>query len=73
MFYLMNLRMPTDQDSHIAFEKGAAAVRDVFRDVAVQVEELARQLAKQGAALQALPARLAKNSHNSGKPPSSAG
>ncbi len=73
MLHLMNLRMPTDRDIHIAFEKGEAAVRDLFREVAVQVGELARQLAKQGEALQALQARLAKNSRNSGKPPSSDG
>ena len=73
MLQLMNLCMPTDQDIHSAFEKGEAAVRDVFCDVAVQVEELARQLATQGEALQALQARLAKDSRNSGKPPSSDG
>lgn len=73
MFYLMNLRMPTAQDIHMAFEKGEAAVWDVFRDVAVQGEERARQWATQGEALQAWQARLAKHSHNSGKPPSSDG
>lgn len=73
MLPLMNLRMPTDQDIHSAFEKGEAAVRDLFRQVAVQGEELARQLAKQGEALQALQARLAQNSRNSGKPPASDG
>jgi hypothetical protein len=62
--------MPTDQDIHSAFEKGEAAVRDLFRQVAVQVEELVRQLAQQGEALHALQARLAKNSRNSGTPPS---
>jgi hypothetical protein len=65
--------MPTDPDIHSAFEKGEAAVRALFRQVAVQVEELARQLAQQGEALQALQACLAKNSRNSGKPPSSDG
>jgi hypothetical protein len=73
MLHLMNLRMPTDQDIHIAFEKGEATVRDLFRAVAVQGEELARQLATQGEALQAVQARLAKTSRNSGKPPSSEG
>jgi len=43
--------MPTDEEIHIAFEKGEAAVRGLFRDGTVQVEELARQLAKQGEAL----------------------
>ena len=56
----MNLRIPTDQDIHSAFEKGEAAVRDLFRQVAVQVEELARQLAQQGEALHALFVGLAQ-------------
>ena len=73
MISFMNFRMPTDEEIHSAFEKGEAAVRDLFRDVAVQVEELARQLAKHGEALQAIQARLAKDSRNSGKPPSSDG
>jgi len=38
--------MPTDEEIHIAFEKGEAAVRGLFRAGTVQVEELARQLAK---------------------------
>jgi len=73
MLHPMNLRLPTDQDIHIAFEKGETAVRDLFREVTVQIEALARQLATQGEALQALQARLAQNSRNSGKPPSSDG
>jgi transposase len=73
MVSFMNFRMPTDEEIQSAFEKGEAAVRDLFRDVAVQVEELARQLATQGEALQALQARLAKDSRTSGKPPSSDG
>src|SRR5712692_8520781 len=69
----MNFRMPTDEEIHIAFEKGEDAVRDLFRDVTVQVEELAKQLAKQGEALRELQARLTKDSRNSSKPPSSDG
>ena len=65
--------MPTDEAIHIAFEKGEAAVRNLFHDVAGQVEELARQLAKQGEALQELQARVAKDSRTSSKPPSSDG
>ena len=48
----MNFRIPTDEEIHIAFEKGEAAVRDLFRDLARQVEELAKQLARQADALQ---------------------
>src|SRR5207302_6415835 len=69
----MNFRMPTDDAIHTAFEKGEAAIMELFHNVADQMTELARQLAKQGEALQALQARLAKNSGNSSKPPSSDG
>jgi hypothetical protein len=51
MIGFMNFHMPTDKEIHIAFEKGESAVRDVFRDVTVQGEELAKQLARQGEAL----------------------
>ena len=73
MIHPMNFRIPTDEDIHAAFEQGETAVMDLFHDVAAQMAELARQLAKQGEALQALQARLAKNSGNSSKPPSSDG
>src|SRR6266487_5520231 len=73
MIHSMNFRTPTDQDIHTAFEQGEAAVRDLVHALATQIEELAQQLAKQGEALQALQARLAKNSGNSSQPPSSDG
>ena len=69
----MNFHIPTDEQIHTAFAKGESAVMDLFHDVARQMAELAQQLAKQGEALQALQARLAKDSHNSSKPPSSDG
>ena len=69
----MNFQMPTDEEIHTAFAQGEAAVLAVFHAVATQVAALAQQLAQQGAALQALQARLAKSSHNSSKPPSSDG
>mgnify|MGYP003624024028 CR=1 FL=1 len=69
----MNFRMPTNEDIHMAFEQGEAAVMALFHEVVTQVAELAQQLAKQGEVLQALQARLAKTSHNSSKPPSSDG
>ncbi len=69
----MNFQIPTDEDIHTAFEKGELAVMDLFYDVVRQMSELAQQLAKQGEALQALQARLAKDSRNSSKPPSSDG
>jgi transposase len=69
----MNLQFPTDDEICAAFEKGQAAILDLFHDVSRQVQELAQQLAKQGELLQELQARLAKNSGNSSKPPSSDG
>ena len=69
----MNFRLPTDEAIHTAFEKGEAAIRELFHHVADQMTALARQLATQGEALQALQARRAKNSGNSSKPPSSDG
>ena len=68
-----NFRIPTDEAIHTAFEKGEVAIMELFHNVADQMTELARQLAKQGEALQALQARLAKHSGNSSKPPSSDG
>jgi len=73
MLHPMNLRTPTEQEIHAAFEQGESAVRDLVHDLAKQIEELAQQLAKQGEALQTVQARLAKNSRNSSKPPSSDG
>src|SRR2546425_714790 len=69
----MNFRMPTDDAIHTAFEKGEAAIMELFHNVADQMTALAQQLAKQGEVLQALQARLAKSSRNSSKPPSSDG
>jgi transposase len=69
----MNFHMPTDEEIHTAFAQGEAAVMALFHDVAGQVTALAQQLAKQGALLQELQARLAKSSRNSSKPPSSDG
>src|SRR5438034_11457242 len=69
----MNFRMPTDEAIHTAFAKGEAAIRALFHHVADQMTALARHLAKQGEALQAFQARLAQNSGNSRKPPSSDG
>ena len=73
MIHPMNFQMPTDEDIHAAFAQGEAAVMAVFHAVATQLAALAQQLAKQGAVLQELQARLAKSSHNSSKPPSSDG
>jgi len=69
----MNFQLPTDDEICVAFEKGQAAILDLFHDVSRQMHELAQELAKQAEALQALQARQAKDSRNSSKPPSSDG
>src|SRR5262249_19851010 len=73
MIQPMNFRTPTDQDIHTAFEQGEAAVRDLVYALATQIAALVQLVTKQGEALQALQARLAKDSRNSSKPPSSDG
>src|SRR4029434_2483803 len=73
MIQPMNFRTPADQDIHTAFEQGEAAVRDLVYALATQIEVLVQHVTKQGEALQALQARLAQNSRNSSKPPSSDG
>jgi len=69
----MNLQLPTDDEICAAFEKGQAAILDLFHEVSRQMQELAQQMAQQAEALQALQARQAKDSRNSSKPPSSDG
>ena len=73
MIHAMNFHMPTDEEIHIAFERGEKAIMVLFHEVVAQVTDLAQQLAKQGEVLQELQARLAKNSLTSSKPPSSDG
>jgi transposase len=58
--------LPTAEEIHVAYEQGEAAVRALFERQAQRFEELE-------ARLQALEDRLAKNSQNSSKPPSSDG
>ena len=69
----MDIRLPTREEIHLAFEQGEEAIVALFLGVSHQVEELAGQLETQATALKELQARLAKNSRNSSKPPSSEG
>src|SRR5215475_1782114 len=71
MIQPMNFRTPTDQDIRTAFEHGEAAVRELVYALVTQIEALVQHATKQGEALHALQARLAKDSRNSSKPPSS--
>jgi transposase len=69
----MDIRLPTREEIHWAFEQGEEAIVALFLGVSHQVEELAGSLETQATALKELQARLAKNSRNSSKPPSSEG
>ena len=69
----MNIRLPTQEEIHAAFEQGEEAVVALFIAMDQQVKEMAEQMEKQTSALRELQARLEKNSRNSSKPPSSDG
>ena len=70
----MNIRMPTREEIHIAFEQGEEAVAGVFQGRGQAVGRTGRdRWERQAAAVKELQARLGKNSRNSSKPPSSDG
>jgi transposase len=69
----MNIRIPTAKEIHIAYQDGEQAVVVLVESLGIQVVALAEQLKKQAEAIEELRARLAKDSNNSGKPPSSDG
>src|SRR5664280_598669 len=69
----MNIQIPSHEEIQAAFKKGEANVVALFDKVSQQIVELAEQLAKQAEIIKALQAKAAKNSRNSGKPPSSDG
>src|SRR5664280_3557622 len=69
----MNIQIPSHEEIQAAFKKGEANVVALFDKVSLQIVELAEQLAKQAEIIKALQAKAAKNSRNSGKPPSSDG
>ena len=67
----MNIRLPTPNEIHTAYEEGEAAVINLFVGVETPVRELANEVERPAELLKERPARLGKNSRNSGKPPSS--
>ncbi|MCK5904851.1 MAG: IS66 family transposase [Gammaproteobacteria bacterium] len=69
----MNLKMPTTNEIKIAYQHGESSVVALFNEVGLQLVVLAEALEKQTAAIKELQAMLAKDSSNSGKPPSSDG
>ena len=64
---------PSHEEIQAAFKGGEADVVALFDKVGQQIVELAEQLAKQAEIIKELQAKAAKNSRNSGKPPSSDG
>ncbi len=56
----MNLRLPTRDEIHRAFLEGEEAMVELVARVGQQVEELARELETQAAALKEMQARLGK-------------
>jgi transposase len=69
----MNIQIPCHEEIQAAFKRGEADVVALFDKVSQQIVELAEQLTKQAEIIKALQAKAAKNSRNSGKPPSSDG
>lgn len=69
----MNIQIPSHEEIQAAFKRGEADVVALFDKVSQQIVELAEQLAKQAEIIKELQAKAAKNSRNSGKPPSSDG
>lgn len=69
----MNIQFPSHEEIQAAFKGGEADVVTLFDKVGQQIIGLAEQLAKQAETIKELQAKAAKNSRNSGKPPSSDG
>jgi hypothetical protein len=69
----MNIQIPSHDEIQAAFKRGETDIVALFAKVSQQIVELAEQLAKQAEVIKGLQAKAAKNSRNSGKPPSSDG
>jgi transposase len=69
----MNIQIPSHDEIQAAFKRGETDIVALFAKMSQQIVELAEQLAKQAEVIKELQAKAAKNSRNSGKPPSSDG
>jgi len=70
---IMKIQLPSHAHIKETFLQGEEAVVALFDEFGTELIELAEQLQKQGDVIRELQARLAKNSKNSSKPPSSDG
>lgn len=69
----MELKLPTLEDIHRAYQQGEEAVLALFLQVMESVSALAAQAQTQAEIIRALEARLGKDSRTSSQPPSSDG
>jgi transposase len=69
----MEIKLPTPEEIHEAYQAGEEAVQKLFATVVVQVEQLASHVQELHELIQQLRDQLQKNSRNSSQPPSSDG
>jgi transposase len=67
------VNLPTREDVHIAYLQGEATMLALFDELIAVIQQQAETINALTARVQALEDQLAKNSRNSGKPPSSDG
>jgi transposase len=70
---LMDIKLPTPEEIHEAYEAGEEAVQRLFVRVSTQVEQLVLHIQELHELIQQLQDQVKKNSSNSSKPPSSDG
>lgn len=69
----MEIKLPTQEEVHDAYQAGEETVQRLFATVSAQVEQLASYVQELHEVIQQLRDQIKKNSRNSGKPPSSDG
>lgn len=69
----MEIKLPTPEEVHEAYQAGEESVQRVFASVIATVKQLASSIQEQHELIQQLRDQVQKNSRNSSKPPSSDG